>query len=149
MRIAVLLVCCAALAGCGPIGPFPGGRLQGEVEPGPVSDWSFSDEHQLIQLETRPGFPHSITTICFTHNGKLYVPAAGGADKKWPYYVLADPSVKVRIDGRVYLGRATRISDTKLRDALIESAGRKYSRIAERSAEQLANVWVFRIDSSS
>jgi hypothetical protein len=149
MRFACLLVCCLAIAGCGPIGPFPGGPLRGEVVPGPVTDWSFSDEHPLIQVETRPAFPHSITTICFTHQGKLYVPARGGAEKKWPYYLLVDPAVKVRIDGRVYLGRATRISDDSQRNALFEAAARKYERLADRSADEMANVWVFRIDSSS
>ena len=57
--------------------------------------------------------------------------------------------MRVRIDGRVYLGRATRISDASLRDELFEAAGRKYQQIAERSPDDLANVWVFRVDSSS
>ena len=143
---ALLLVGLVGLVGCGPLGPFPGGPLRGEVVVEPVSDWSFSDEHQLMQVETRRGFPHSITTICFTYRGELYVPAANAAEKRWPFYVLQDPYVRIKIGDRVYPGRAVRVTDAGLRDALFTAAGRKYEQIAERSREQLDGVWVFRID---
>ena len=41
-------------AGCGPIGPFPGGALRGEVISADVADWSFADDLKNAQLETRP-----------------------------------------------------------------------------------------------
>jgi hypothetical protein len=145
--LALLLSSAAPLLlGCGPLGPFPGGPLRGEVVVEPVSDWSFSDEHMLIQVETRPSFPHSITTICFTHRGKLYVPAADAAGKRWPFYVLQDPHVRVKIGDKIYPGRAVRVTDARLRDALITSAGRKYEQISERDREQFDGLWVFRID---
>ena len=66
-----------------PIGMMPGRALSGEVVTTPVSDWSFSDEHMLIAVETRPAAPHSVTTICFSHEGDLYVPADRGGSKTW------------------------------------------------------------------
>ncbi len=136
----------ALLLACGPIGPVPGGPLRGEVVSGPVEDWSFSDEHTLIAVETRPGFPHSVTTICFTHEGHLYVPARDGASKRWTRFVLADPHVRLKIGDKVYLGRAVRVDDLVADEGLIASAGRKYPRLGELSREELAGVWLFRIE---
>ncbi len=146
-RLAALaLVTALLLTACGPLGPIPGGRLHGEVVPGPVEDWSFSDAHQTIQVETRPGFPHSVTTICFTHGGKLYVPASNPTRKSWPYYLLEDPHVRLKIGDKVYLGRAVRVTDPSLTDALFDSAEKKYPQIAETPREDRPEVWAFRIE---
>ena len=40
-------------------------------------DWSFSDDAQEIFVETRTwyGVSHSVTVVCATHDGALYVPS--------------------------------------------------------------------------
>ncbi len=134
------------LAGCGPWGPWPGGRLYGEVVVEPVEDWSFSDEFPLVAVETRPTFPHSVTTIAFTHEGALYVPALSPRGKRWPYFVLDDPRVRIRIGDKVYPGRAVRLTDETDREALVASAQKKYPQLADRDPEELGEVWLFRID---
>jgi hypothetical protein len=133
----------------GPLGPIPGGELSGEVVSDPVSDWSFSDGYRLIAVETRPGRPHSVTTVCFVHEGQIYVPASDGADKRWTRYLLEDPPVRLKIGDRIYPGRATRVSDEALRAELISAARGKYPRmVGEMDDETLARVWVFRVDSA-
>ena len=52
------------VSGCGPWGPqgvFPGGPFAaGAEEPFPA-DWSFSDAHPLVAIETRGSFRHAVT----------------------------------------------------------------------------------------
>lgn len=133
----------------GPLGPIPGGELSGEIVSDPVGDWSFSDDHRLIAVETRPGDPHSVTTACFAHQGQIYVPASDGADKQWTRHLLEDPSVRLKIGDRIYPGRATRVVDESLRPELLSAARVKYPQmVGEMDDETLARAWVFRIDSA-
>jgi hypothetical protein len=146
-----LVVICTFLAlGCGPWERVAGGRLFGEIVGAPVSDWSFTDDVQTIALETRPTFPHSVTTIVFTHEGRLYVPSRNPTGKKWPYYVLADPSVRLKIGDKIYLGRATRVTEPATLRAAFASLGKKYARMASPPDPDapLPDVWLFRIDPS-
>jgi hypothetical protein len=131
-----------------PIGPLAGKRLTGEVASETPADWSFSDAHMTIAVEVRPDDPHSITTICFVHEGTLYVPAQGGSEKEWTQMVLADPRVRLKIGERIYPARATRITDESQREAMIASAAGKYERLAAAQAGENPpeDVWVFRID---
>ena len=147
MRIALLLGLSLALAACGPIWRIPGGRLFGEEVVGPVDDWSFSDDIPLAAIETRPNFPHSVTVIFFAHEGTLYVPSAGPRAKKWPFFVLENPAVRLEIEGKIYRGRATRVSDPAAVPGLLDSLVAKYPRTAGmRDSESPPDVWLFRID---
>ena len=109
-----------------PIAMIAGRQLTGTLVSEPVTDWSFTDAHQLIAVETRPAAPHSVTTVCFTHEGVLYVPAQGAAAKSWPHYAVSDPRVRLKIGDEIYPAVATRVTDTSLRPALIASAAEKY-----------------------
>jgi len=109
------LVCVAALA-CGPLGPIPGGRLRGDVQPVPAS-WEAISEIETFQLETRPADPHSINIWTGVLDGKLYVATSlilgtdVPAERDWVKHVEADPRVRLRADGNLYELRATRILD--------------------------------------
>lgn len=130
-----------------PIGPIAGKRLTGEVAS--ATDWAFTDGHMLVKVETRPDDPHSVTTLCFTHEGSLYVPAMDGAGKTWTRYVIEDPRVRIKVGDRIYAGRATRITDPSMGEPLFSAAAAKYPRIAERRGDEtpdLERIWVFRID---
>lgn len=144
MRLVGLAIVALLVAGCGPIGPFPGGRLRGEVVVDPVTDWSFTDEHTTIAVETRPSFPHSVTTICFVHEGNLYVPSLDPRGKKWPYYLLENPNVRLKIGDKVYPGRAVRVTDLDVQ-TVRASASKKYPQLAEQG-DALPEVWLYRID---
>ncbi len=131
-----------------PIGPLAGRQLTGEVVTTAITDWSFTDEHQRIAVETRPAAPHSVTVICFSHDGALYVPAQGGSAKAWPHFAVSDARVRVKIGDKVYPARATRVEDPELRPVLIAAAARKYDFEVPQEPDGLDDVWVFRIESA-
>lgn len=132
-----------------PVGPIAGRQLTGELVSAPVSDWSFTDEHDLIAVETRPAAPHSVTTICFSHEGKLYVPARNGASKSWTHYAVSDPRVRLRIDGKVYPARATRVENPSEATELLAAARTKYDfGDADGGGPALEEVWLFQIESA-
>lgn len=148
-QVLLVLVVVAAVAYAfrrDPIGPVAGKQLSGEEAPAWPGDWEFTDEYDLVALEVRPDDPHSVTTICFLHEGALYVPSQGGGEKAWPQMVLADPRVRIKVGDTIYRARATRITDDAQRQALLASAAKKYPRIAAADAEVPPDVWVFRID---
>ena len=127
-----------------PIFMVSGKRLSGEELPYP-SDWSACNDHQTVAVETRVDDPHSVTTICFVHNGDLVIPAMNGSEKEWPAHVVRDPRVRVKIGDHVYPARAERMTEVSLED-LVESVAAKYPRIAERDpADAPQDVWLFRI----
>ncbi|MEE8558269.1 MAG: hypothetical protein V3T14_10330 [Myxococcota bacterium] len=131
-----------------PVGPIAGRQVTGEIVSTPVSDWTFTDEHMTIALETRPAKPHSVTTVCFTHEGALYVPAQQGASKSWTHYAVSDPRVRLKIGDKVYPARATRVTDSSLAPALRAAASEKYDFDAGDDDPDLEDIWVFRLDPS-
>ncbi len=90
----------AVLACGGPFLVFPGGALRGEVVSEPPTDWSFVDD-RFIDLETRPEDPYSVELNYFVRDGKLYVDPAEG--RTWLEHIRADPRVRARFGGKVYL----------------------------------------------
>lgn len=149
LAVLLALAALAYAARTNPIGPVAGRQLTGEVVAEAVEDWSFSDEHPLIAIETRPAAPHSVTVICFSHEGVLYVPAQNAPAKSWPHYAVSDPRVRVKIGDRIYPARATRVDDPELRPALIAAAAAKYDFELPQEPAALDDVWVFRIDSAT
>ena len=131
-----------------PAGPVAGRALSGELVTTPVTDWSFTDEHSLIAVETRPAAPHSVTTLCFTVDGRLYVPARAGSTESWTHYAISDPTARVLVGGRVYPVRATRITDEALVPALRSAAAAKYEAFFDADGEIPEDVWLFRMDSA-
>ena len=127
-----------------PLGPIAGRKLSGPLQPYP-NDWTFSNEHFLVYVETRPEEPHSVTTVAFIHDGTLHVPAMNGSEKDWTGYAVADPRVRIKIGDNVYPGHATRVVDLD-EDAVVAAAAKKYSQMAEEDFELPEDVWLFRID---
>ena len=132
-----------ALAACEPLGPIPGGRLGGREAAEPVADWSFARDAETIEVETRPGDPHSVTVWCVVHAGRLYVPSRHPRNKRWVQNVLEDPRVRVRVGDSVYLGRVQRVTDEAELEAVVPDLLAKYG--SERPEEE-PDVWLFRID---
>lgn len=132
-----------------PVWRISGRGLTGDVVTAPVTDWSFTDEHMTIAVETRPAAPHSVTTICFTHEGALYVPASGGSAKTWTHFAAADPRVRVKVGEKVYPARASRVTDTALVPALTAAARAKYDFPAGDDAQAPQDIWVFKLESAA
>lgn len=130
----------------GPLGPLAGGRLGGPEVSDAIDDWSFSDAHETIAVETRPEDPHSVTTVCFQDEGRLFVPALGAAEKQWPAFVLADPRVRLRIGKQIYPARLYRVEDDGTLQRAMAAAVRKYPRLGEgreEGAPPPEGLWVF------
>jgi len=111
----------------------PGLRLSGDVVSGAISDWSFSDDHPEIFLETKTwyGIPHSVTTVCARVGDKLYVPTVyfeGGEwpDKFWNANVVADLRVRLQIGDKLYEREARVVEDPAEAKAALDALGAKY-----------------------
>ncbi|MCR9094428.1 MAG: hypothetical protein NXI30_09435 [bacterium] len=139
-------------AGCGPIGPIPGGALDGEVGPAVVADWSFADAVENAQLETRPGDPHSVNTWWGAVGGKLYVPTSmilGPKDptgRSWVAHVSDDDRVRIRLGDQVFERRALRLpyGGAEYETARRAIEARYDIAVADRDPER--TVWVYRLD---
>jgi len=131
-----------------PLGPIAGRALTGEVVIERVTDWSFADEYYEIGVESRPAAPHSVTTHCIVREGKLYVAALDASIKDWPYFVVADPRVRVKLGNRVYPVRATRLADASLEPDLVAIWRQKYiGGDDEAEVPSMDDVWVFQLES--
>jgi len=156
----VLVATLVAASGCGPWGPlgvFPGGPLAGETVSGAVEDWSFTDEHLIVSIETRGRlFRHSVTVLCISEGGRLYIPSRFAPRKRWVQNILRDPRVRIGVEGRVYEGRAVRVSERGGDSDVSRAFLRKYVGIEAEHVRSLpeepapgddhALMWMFRID---
>ena len=111
----------------------PGLGLSGEVMNDAISDWSFSDDHPEIFLETKTWYmvPHSVTTVCAAVGDKLYVPTLyyqGGEwpDKVWNSNVASDPRVRLEMGGKLYELDAVVVEDPAEFQIALEALSVKY-----------------------
>jgi hypothetical protein len=153
--LAVLLLA----QGCGPWGPLgviPGGPLVGAEVEDRIEDWSFTDGFPLIAVETRGRFfRHSVTVLCVSADGEFYLMARHGGRKRWVAEMMADPRIRLEIDGRIYPARATRIVEPLPGEPVARAVLRKYVGIeAEHvvshpetpgEGDDRAEVWTFRV----
>ena len=127
----------------GPIGPFPGGPLQGEITRGMEPPWSsLLANEDSIELQVNPADPRSLHVWFVLHNGAIHVPSAWAPHKEWPEQVEADPRVVLRTRGRMYDRHATRVTDPATIDTLLGLVSEKYG--AGRGDPE--TTWFFRLD---
>jgi hypothetical protein len=149
-KLAAGLAGLALLAGIGwlfrsdPVLMISGKHLEGEAFPYPAN-WDFSDDYSTIAIETNPRDPHSVTTLCFVHEGILYVPAQGGSEKQWTQFVLENPRVRLKIGDRIFHAKAERVMPLNILE-FKDSLGSKYPKMKDRSPDEVpADLWLFRI----
>ena len=137
IALVVGLVACG-----GPILVFPGGALDGPVEPAPDS-FTFAAEAGTIQLETRGGEAYSVNIAGIVVQGALYV-SAGDNKARWVEHMEANPLVRVRIEGILYELEAHRVVD----DAEMRAFAMAWtSRVPfGRDPTELGEVWVYRLE---
>jgi hypothetical protein len=123
-----------ALVACEPKDRRPGLWLSGEVVAEAPADWAFTAEHPEIFVETRTwyGVPHSVTTVCASYEGRLYVPSLyreGGEfpdARFWNRNVARDPRVRLGIGGRLHERRAVLVTDPAERAGALAAFAAKY-----------------------
>lgn len=110
--------------------------LSGHLVATPVSDWSFTDKYPTIFVETHTwyGIPHSVTTSCVSHDGRLYLTSVyreGGQfprDKFWNQNIVRDPRVRLKIGDQLYDRTLSLVQDPALRQAVLDTKAKKYPR---------------------
>jgi hypothetical protein len=125
-RLLLVVALSAMLASCGPLGPVPGGELNGELASDRPGDWSFSNAHKTIQLEVRPSDPYSVNLWCVASNGNLYVGAGQGASSAWARALLEDGRARVRIDTTLYAVVAPRVTAPDEIQTYLEALSAKF-----------------------
>ena len=147
---AVLALAVFLLVGCGPIGPIPGGALSGTSGPGDVKDWSFADDVENAQLETRPEDPHSVNCWFAAVGENLYVPTSmilGPKEpelRSWVAHVAAAPRVRIRLGKTVFDRIAMRVEEGPEFDAARRALEARYDiAVADRDPERV--IWIYRL----
>lgn len=145
------------LVACEPQDYRPGFWLSGEVDPAPVDDWSFTEGVPEIFVETRTwyGVPHSVTTVCVSHGGSLYVPSVyldGGTfpdARFWNRNVVRDPRVRLKIGDRLFERSVVVVEDPDERGEVLAAFGRKFDfwkGLAEKPDSERPAIAFFRMD---
>lgn len=140
-KIPLFVILAAGLAlGCGPIVMIPGGALSGTVREAPAS-WTFIDDVDTVQLETRPDDPYSVNIWCVRVGDRLYV--GGSRESTWTRNVAADPNVRLRVGEDLYVLRATEATSEEEAEGFLAATNAKYDREIDR--ELRADSILFRL----
>jgi hypothetical protein len=126
-RASLLLALLLTALGAACEGPFlllHGGALGGQTVPTPES-WSFTDEVDTVQLETRPAEPYSVNIWVVALDGNLYV-HAGASRSTWVEHLEADPHVRIRVSDSIYELAAARVESQQEFDRFSDAYERKY-----------------------
>ena len=129
----------------------PGLWLDGDRVTEAVTDWSFTEDHQEIFVQTRTPYliPHSVTTYCAFFEGDLYLFSAyyqGGTfpdERGWNRNVMRDNRVRLKIGDLLFDQTVSHVTDADTRAAVHANAVAKYP---EWSSPGLENVHILLVE---
>lgn len=142
LKVVGVIVACVILAlvilrftGLDPAQRRAGLWLRGNVAAFPA-DWTFAQKTPTLMVETHPWYliAHSVTIFFVTDAGNLYLHADYTPGKTFPYGkswtagLAHDPTVRIKIGGRVYAGKVTLVTDPAEFNKLFEDFRKKYPR---------------------
>jgi hypothetical protein len=134
----------------GPISIFPGGPFRSGERVMAEPDWAFARDIPEVELQLVDP-PRSRIVWLVVHDGLPYV-ACGFLDvplwKQWPYEVLEDDRVLLRIDDRIYERDAIKVTDPEEFAAVAALAAEKYGFGTGEPPDPDA-VWFFRLEPRS
>jgi hypothetical protein len=145
LALLVGLVFAAARLHDGPLALIPGGPLaSGNLVARPVTDWSFADRIDTIEMQLI-GDETSRTTWILVSNGRAFIPCSLGfpPGKSWYRRADVDGRALVRIDGKRYPVTLRRVADAALEQELTDIVGSKYG----GGPASDAGVWFFAVES--
>lgn len=134
---------------------MPGAYLAGERVEEPVADWSFANQVELCQIQTRSGFmPHAINLNCMADsNGDLYLSCSQCEGKRWSTAALENPVGYIRLDGLVYPINLRRLNDNSELDNAWLTRARKLASLQGRTLDEITqrpdHWWSFQVTSRS
>lgn len=150
--VGAILIGCALLlvilrfTGLNPRARTPGLWLTGKVVNTPVTDWSFTDKVQHVEVQVRTWYllPHSVTINCISNDGRLYLSSVFGQDetRSWNAAVLRDPRVRIKVGDQLYDRTLVPVTDPAEWKAVLEARARKYPRL---KIPRGATVHIFRV----
>lgn len=129
----MLLLVVLSVTGFGPHDRTPGLWLKGNVVTTPVTDWSFTENIPVVQLQTRTWYllPHSVNINCLDYNGQLYLVSVypAGTRHSWNENVIRDPHVRLRIGDQIYDRTAVLVTDPAEQEGVMQARHKKYPQL--------------------
>ena len=129
-----------------PWAQLPGKRITGEEATERIEDWSFMEPSTRVILEVRPSDPYSLYMRAYQHKGVLYLNSIS-PENRWTQFLLEDPNLRLKVENKIYKVRATRVEDPGLVNEIQEAMEQMSPRLRERTPEERAQNWYFRVDS--
>ncbi len=150
IAIALFTILSLLIVGYEPQDQSPGLWLTGELATEPGADWSFTEQHEEIFVQTRSPWliPHSVTTYCATYNDSFYLFSAyyGGGDfpdlRRWNKNVVRDPRVRLKIGDQLFDQTLSYIDDESIRMPVHQAFVDKYLQWVSPGLE---NVHIFQV----
>ena len=139
----VLLV--LRITGLNPNGTRPGLWLTGNLVTAPVTDWSFADSIQTIQIQTHTWYllPHSVNIGLTYYNGHLYVGSIHyrpGVKYRWNEDVLRDPHVRLKIGEQLYDRTLSTVTDPDEKAAMMKKKYKDSPRLSQNLPSNMFRV---------
>jgi hypothetical protein len=129
----ILLLIVLRIIGLEPHDRIPGLWLKGNVTNTPVTDWSFTDNIPVIQIQTQTPYllPHSVNINCLDYNGQLYLVSVfpAGTTHTWNDNVIRDPHVRLKIGDNVYDRTVSLVTDAAEQEGVMEARHKKYPQL--------------------
>lgn len=143
--IMILLGILGLVFGCGgPLVMISGGELSGTIQAVP-SDWTFSDEFETVQLETRPSDPYSVNVWGVAVGATFYVASGTGLETAWAQHIEEDPNIRLRVGEDIYELRAVRTNDPNDRVEFLAAVKVKYDDF-EPDEEDASAATLYRLE---
>jgi hypothetical protein len=129
----ILILVVLGITGFGPHDRIPGLWLKGNVVATPVTDWSFTDNIPVIQIQTQTPYllPHSVNINCLNYNGQLYLVSVfpAGTTHTWNDNVIRDPHVRLKIGDQIYDRTVSLVTDAAEQEGVMEARHKKYPQL--------------------
>ena len=150
IAVALFTILSLLIGGYEPQDRSPGLWLTGELVMEPVADWSFTNQHEEIFVQTRTPWliPHSVTAYCATYNDSFYLFSAyyGGGNfpdlRRWNQNVVRDPRVRLKIGDQLFNQTLSYIDDESIRTPVHQAFVDKYPQWVSPGLE---NVHIFQV----
>jgi hypothetical protein len=129
----ILLLIVLRITGLGPHDRIPGLWLKGNVVASPVTDWSFTENIPVIQIQTQTWYllPHSVNINCLDYNGQLYLVSVypAGTTHSWNENAMRDPHVRLKIGDNVYDRTVSLVTDQTEKEGVLQARHKKYPQL--------------------